>query len=103
MEIMGTILNTRMADDKRIIVELSLDYDEYIQLKGHMHNVHLLSEDNIETEAHISERGRNAATKYFLIPKSMRKGLKFGESITCHKVELPNRKIFVYVVKKGGI
>ncbi|MBU4242284.1 MAG: hypothetical protein KKF52_03565 [Nanoarchaeota archaeon] len=100
---MGTILTSRMADDKKVVIELMLEYDEYIQLKGHLHNVHVFSEDNVQTKANISQRGRNASTKYFLIPKSMRKNLKFTEETTCHKIELPTRKIFIYVVNKGGI
>lgn len=100
---MGTILTSKMAADKKVIVEVLLDYDEYVQLKGHMHNIHIFSEDNVEVEANISQRGRNSATKYFLIPKNMRKGLKFTENVSCNKIDLKGRSIFIYTIKKGGI
>ncbi|MBU2637887.1 MAG: hypothetical protein KJ955_02850 [Nanoarchaeota archaeon] len=100
---MGSILTTKMAADKKVIVEVLLDYDEYVQLKGQMHNVHLFSEDNVEVKANISQRGRNSATKYFLIPKEMRKGMKFTEEVSCTKIETKGRAIFVYTIRKGGI
>lgn len=100
---MGTILTTKMAADKKVVVEVLLDYDEYVQLKGQMHNVHIFSEDNIQTKANISMRGRNAATKYFLIPKEMRKGMKINDDVSCVKIDTKGRAIFVYTLKKGGI
>lgn len=100
---MGTILTTKMAADKKVVVEVLLDYDEYVQLKGQMHNVHLFSENNVDVKANISQRGRNSATKYFLIPKEMRKGMKFTEDVSCVKLDMKGRAIFIYTIKKGGI
>lgn len=100
---MGTILTTKMAADKKVIVEVLLDYDEYVQLKGQMHNIHIFSEDNIDIRANISQRGRNAATKYFLIPRDMRKGMKLTQDISCVKIDTKGRAIFIYTIKKGGI
>ncbi len=99
---MGTILTTKMTTDKKVIVEVLLDYDEFVQLKGQMHNVHLFSEDNAEYKTNISQRGKNSATKYFLIPKSLRKGIRFTDEISCVKLELKGRTVFVYLIKKGG-
>lgn len=100
---MGTILTTKMAADKKVVVEVLLDYDEYVQLKGQMHNIHIFSEDNVDIRTNISQRGRNAATKYFLIPRDMRKGMKFTEDVSCVKIDTKGRAIFIYTIKKGGI
>ena len=67
---MGAILSSRMKDDGKIVFEISVDYEESIQLQGHMDNVHLFSENASDIETNISQRGKNEATKYFLIPKS---------------------------------
>ena len=38
---MGTILSSRMKDDGKIVFEISVDYEESIQLQGHMDNIHI--------------------------------------------------------------
>ena len=99
---MGVILSSRMKDDGRVVFEIAVEYEESVQLKGHMDNIHVFSENIADIEANISQRGKNEATKYFLIPKELRKGLKFNAKTTCQKIETKNRTIFVYVVDKTG-
>jgi len=79
-----------------------MDYDESVQLRGHMSNIHLFSENVADIKANISQRGKNEATKYFLIPKELRKNLKFDSKTTCQKIETKTKIIFVYVVDKLG-
>ena len=77
------------------------DYDEYLQLKGHLDDVHAFTEHVAETKANISQRGKNEATKYFLIPRQLRKGLNFNSATSCQKIELRDKIIFIYVVDKN--
>ena len=100
---MGTILSSRMKDDGKIVFEISVDYEESIQLQGHMDNVHLFSENASDIETNISQRGKNEATKYFLIPKDLRKGLKFNSKTHCQKLDTKTKTIFIYVVDKAGL
>jgi len=80
-----------------------MDYDESVQLKGHMSNIHLFSENVADIKTNISQRGKNEATKYFLIPKELRKNLKFNEKTTCQKIETKTKTIFIYVLDQIGL
>ena len=100
---MGTILSSRVKDDGKVIFEISMDYEESVQLKGHMDNVHIFAENVVDIKTNISQRGKNEATKYFLIPRELRKDLKFNSSTTCQKIETKTKTIFVFVVDKIGL
>ena len=100
---MGAILSSRMKDDGKIVLEISVDYEESVLLKGHMDNVHIFSENASDVETNISQRGKNEATKYFLIPKDLRKGLKFNAKTKCQKIDTKTKTIFIYVVDRIGI
>lgn len=77
-----------------------MDYEEAVQLQGHMDNVHLFSENITELRTNISTRGKNAATKYLLIPRELRKNIKFDKEINCQKIDLKEKIIFIYCVEK---
>ena len=97
---MGNILNSKTTNDGNLIFEVLVDYEEALQLKGRVKNIHLFSEDVPDIKANISLRGKNEATKYFLIPKELRKDLKFNTKVKCQKIETDTKTIFVYVVDK---
>jgi len=99
---MGKIISSRKEKDK-VISEVMFDYEEYLQLKGHLDDVYLFTEHVAEIQANISQRGKNEATKYFLIPRQLRKGLKFDNAISCQKIELKDKTIFIYVIDKNKI
>ena len=99
---MGTIINTKKRGNK-IISEILSDYEEYLELRGHLENIRLFSEDIAEVHTNISQRGKNAATKYFLIPKQFRKNIKFNNTTSCHKMEFGDKAVFIYVVDKSKI
>jgi hypothetical protein len=97
---MGTILSSKMKDDGKIIFEICVDYDEATQLKGHMENIHLFSENVEQVETHVSTRGKNDSTKYFLLPREFRSGLQLDKPIACQKIETKTKNILVYVIDK---
>ena len=98
---MGTVLGTKTIEGDKILFEVEVDYDESLQLNGHTHHIHVFSEDAAEIKTHISQRGTNEATKYFLIPKELRKDMKFKENVKCQKIDLGNKTLFVFVVDKA--
>jgi len=96
---MGTIINTKKEGDN-VIVEVLANYNEFLHLKGHLNDIRLISENTAEVRTNISQRGKNSATKYFLIPRQFRKGFKFNNTISCQKMDLEDKVIFIYVVNK---
>jgi superfamily II RNA helicase len=97
---MGTILGTKTTKDNKVIFEILMDYEESLQLKGHIKNIHVFSEDVADIKTNLSQRGKNEATKYFLVPRELRANLKFNEKVRCQKLETDTKIIFIYVVDK---
>jgi len=96
---MGEILSTRSSEGK-IIFEVDMDYDEALHLKGHIHKVHLFSEETADVKSNISTRGRSESTRYFLIPRDLREGIQFNSKVRCQKIETKSKIVFVFVVDK---
>lgn len=97
---MGSILSSRIKDDGKVVFEVLVEYDEVIQLQGHMDNVHLFSENVINITTNLSQRGKNDATKYFLVPRELRKNLKFSGEVACQRLETKSKIFFVYIIDK---
>jgi len=97
---MGSIIGIKTTKEDKIIVEVEMDYEESLQLKGHIRNIHLFSEDSAEIKTNLSQRGTNEATKYFLIPRELRENLHFEEKVKCQRLETNSKIIFIYVVDK---
>ncbi len=98
---MGCILSSkRNNENNKVIIEIEVDQEELVQLKGEMDNVHLFSEKVADLKTNISSRGKNSATKYFLIPRTLRRDLNIREPISCQRTDTPQKAIFVYVVHK---
>jgi len=70
---MGTIISSK-KDGDNVLVEVLTDYNEFLQLKGHLNDIYLVTKNVAEVQTNISQRGKNEATKYFLIPRQFRKG-----------------------------
>lgn len=97
---MGQIVGIRTTKDDKVIVELQMDYEESLKLKGHIKNIHMFSEDAADIKTNLSQRGTNEATKYFLIPRELREDLTFNEKVKCQRIDTDTRIIFVYMVDK---
>lgn len=95
---MGSIISSRVKDDGKVVFEVVIDSDEALQLKGNLNNIHIFSDDVIDIESNLAQRGKNEATKYFLVPKQVRKDLKISGAVRCQKFETKNKSIFIYVV-----
>lgn len=94
---MGKILSSKRRDNY-ILFEVELDINEATHLQGHYDNVHLFTEKIAEFQTGISSRGKNSMTKYFLIPRKLRKKLDFNCLVQCQKIESKDKTIFIYVV-----
>jgi len=96
---MGKLLAIKRHGDN-FQVEMSFKESEVKHLGGSLDNIQIFSEDSFAHRTHISQRGKNAATKYFLIPRQLRKGLQLSWDIACHKIEIGDRVFFVYAMPK---
>lgn len=94
---MGNIISSKINKDK-IVYEIALKHDEALQLKGHVDNIHLFTENVAEIRTNISQRGKNEATKYFLIPRELRKDLNFRSPVSCQRFDTNEKTIFIYVI-----
>lgn len=100
---MGDIISSRLRDDGKVVFEVVVDYDESKQLQGHMDKIHLFSENLLGYDARMCQRGKNEATKYFLIPRQLRWNLKLKSNASCHKIDTKSKLLFVYVMDKMDI
>lgn len=101
---MATIISSkRQSENGKVILEVASDYDEFLQLRGHLDDIHLFTEKTAEVKTNISQRGKNEATKYFLIPREFRRGFKFNNTTSCQRIDIGNKVVFLYVVDKLSI
>ncbi len=98
---MGKIVFQQLRDDQ-IMAEIMLSKDEARELGGEMEHVFVFTEQRASIPTRISLRGKREATKYFLIPKVLRRSLNTLGSVHCQRIQRPDKDIFVYVVNKDS-
>ncbi|MBR9677131.1 hypothetical protein GOV04_03250 [Candidatus Woesearchaeota archaeon] len=96
---MGSIISSKVRDDRKIIFEICVDQEEALQLKGLVDNIYLLSDNAEQIETNVVQRGKNEATMYFLIPKNMRSKLKNTSKAKFQKIDSKDKTMYVYTVK----
>lgn len=97
---MGSILSIRTTKEGKMIFEVIMDYNEALGLQGHTKKIHMFSEHVSMLPSGVSLRGRQESTKYLLIPKELRKDLKFNARVSCQKIETDTKVIFIYMADK---
>lgn len=97
---MGQILSTKFTG-KTVVFEVEIDNNEATSLKGYYDDIHLFTEKVSQFDTNISSRGKNSVTKYFLIPRYLRKNVDFQNQVKCQIIENSNKVIFIYVVDKN--
>lgn len=97
---MGTIISSKLKTEGKVIFELLMDHKEAAQLKGTWNDIHIFSEKNDSFKTKISTRGKNASTKYLLIPRGMRKNINLDKEVICQKIELKDKIFFISIIKK---
>ena len=95
---MSEIISTKKRADGKFLAEVLLDEKEHLSLHGHTQDIIMFSDKTSFVDTNISQRGKNAATKYFLIPRSLRRNLNFKSKVACQKIEYNTRTLFVYVI-----
>ena len=96
---MGKILNLKSFGKDKVRCELEISYEESLQLGGRLKQVYIFSdEQNIKTNVIL--KGIHGSSKYFLIPKTLRKNLKLPEQITYCRLDVPEKIFFIYSIEK---
>jgi len=97
---MGEVLSIKRNKSGKFVVELEVDDLEVEKLKGFFTNVRLFSEDAPDIITRLTQRGLREATKYFLIPKELRRNFDLVGDVYCQKLEFGENIFFIYCVKK---
>ena len=97
---MGVVLSTRRYDAQgtKLVMELLVDANEAKQLHGEINDIYIFSERVANVPSRVSLRGRNEATKYFLIPTKLRKELAVHGKVSCLRLDVQQKSVFVYVL-----
>jgi hypothetical protein len=98
---MGSILSSKVREDGKIVFEVVVDKEEALQLKGQLENVYIYSEKNSNYNTAMTQRGKNDATKYFLIPRELRNNLDYDEKVVCQRIETKTKSTFIFSVDKN--
>jgi len=97
---MASVVSSK-RNGEGVIVEMQMSDTEALRLNGHLDNIHVVAEQAACIPTNISLRGKNDATKYLLIPKSLRQGMVFNNEVRCQKLDTDSKTIFVYVIDKA--
>lgn len=95
---MASILSSKVRDDGKIVFQICADQEEALNLGGHVEKIRLFAEEANEGNIQISGRGNNEATKYFLIPKHTREGIKMDDFFKYQRLNVNDKKIFIFVI-----
>lgn len=97
---MGKILNLRTVNDDKVHVTLELSQKEVLWLEGNMEKMHVFSENNLTHETKLVQRGKKESTRYFLIPKNLRRKVMISNSVKCTTIEGKTKQLYIFAVNK---
>lgn len=97
---MSKIISIKRINDDKIQATLELSSKEYELLSGKLEKMHLFSENNLEYNTRLVQRGKRESTKYLLMPKDLRTGVGPSNNVSCNKIETKTKNIFVFSVNK---
>lgn len=97
---MGNITSLKSINSEKVEVKLELTQKEMLWLKGNLEKMHIFSENNLDMETRLVQRGKRESTKYFLMPKEFRKNVIISNSVKCTMIESKNKQIFIFAVNK---
>ena len=100
---MGQIINSKILNNKQVVVKIILDQEEMRNLKGHLKNIHVFNSDLCAHDSQINTRGNNGVTKYFKIPLSIRSRKKHTGNLKYQKIDTPAKIFYLYTLEKEKI
>lgn len=97
---MGKVTSLKSLSDDRVELKLELTQKEMLWLKGNLEKMHVFSENNLDMETRLVQRGKRESTKYFLMPKEFKKNVMASNSVKCTMIESKSKQIFIFAVNK---
>lgn len=97
---MGEIVGSKLRNDGKVVFSLVLNKEEARQLEGNMDKIHIFSENVVDIQTNLAQRGKNGSTKYFLIPTKLRKDLILKNEVMCQRMDTSTKTIFIYIIDK---
>ena len=97
---MGRIINIKSTTKDNVQVTLEMSQEEVVWLAGNLENMHIFSQDNLETNTRLVQRGKRESTKYFLMPREFRDGILPSNCVKCTKKESIDEHLFIFSVPK---
>ncbi len=97
---MGKLSSVRSINETKVAVSLEISPRELSWLKGNVENLHLFSESNLQYDSRVVQRGKKDSSKYFLMPKELRKELIVNGPIKCNRIETPSKDIYIFALDK---
>lgn len=97
---MGKILQLKNKSNDKVEVTLELTQAEIERLKGNLDKMHLFSENILENNTRLVQRGKRDSTKYFLLPKDFKSGIMISDNVPCTRIETKSKYLYVFSVKK---
>lgn len=97
---MGQIIGAKTMPDKSVVYKMLTDTQDLENLKGHMKNIQLFSEDFCKFESQINTRGNNGVTKYFKIPLNIRSRKKHNGQLSYQRLETPSKIFYIYTLQR---
>ena len=91
---------TKQDENNTIILEMRVSQEEFRQLRGELNDIYLFTDRVANVPSKVSLRGRNEATRYFLIPRQLRKEIAVHGKVSCQRIENSGKSIFVYVLDR---
>lgn len=99
---MGRISGIKTQQGEKVTVSLELNQKELKWLKGNLDKMHIFSESNLAYETKLVQRGKRESSKYFLMPKDLRKNLIVNSRVMCNRLETSSKQIFIFSMDKLG-
>jgi len=99
---MASLVGVKLSSNKKKVeLKISMNYSEYLMLRGSATNVRVFSEDTPSFNTKIRTAGKKGETKYLLVPKEIRKKVKHNNHVTYQLRDFPDRYTILYVIDKG--
>jgi hypothetical protein len=97
---MARILELKNTAEKKVLATLELSREEYRYLGGNIDKIVIFSGENLENDSRLVQRGKKESTKYFLLPRKLRKGIEPCKDVRCDRIELKDKDVFVFEICK---
>lgn len=97
---MGKVSSIKALSDQKVQITLEVSQAEALWLRGNMEHIHIFSERNLDCDAKLIKRGKKESTKYFLLPRELRKGVMASPDVKCTRIETKTKNLFIFSVPK---